>query len=911
MRSQNPPQQQSPHGTRHDEGASDYHREEDRRPRSSHAKPESQFSPTTDKVQPMRRSVPPDLGPRRERDVQPSQVTPTSNDAKLKTEDNDVEMGGMDKAQSSPKESKEKPNLVAVVATKEPPPQQPAPNTAAKKPLLRVPVVRFSLPPKDATPPSETWESDDEDMGDYFADELTKTETALRELEKKGAPWDVATRFASLSHDMALKIAVEDDQVYASLRPIPTDLEAKAYVSPTQGTQPSRTESTKPPTSDNSAPPKAAKPDAEVATTVNPIPQPKTEEMDISVPEPPAEVAVKQEAQPGSEDVLMADAPPAPETATVKDGNALPLPEQNGVITEPRPPVDGLPAGQSSDDGSRLPTPPSQVEDDGDETESDDPEAMILDSLRQTMKTPPIDSLPNFRCKPWDKDSKLLRALEESDTPIEEFITDQLEKSGLERLSEQREVGKVYLQNYRSYLDFTLSADPVALKVRDKVYGTSTAAETLAAAQASVEQKPEGRGGGRRFATERDLERVIQASIKEDEERRQREIQLQKEKHRSEKESIILPMYWDEKQMQDELFYDNSGFVPVDRLASAWECLPPIVNFTEEEAEQFEKRYMDKPKQWGVIAEAIPKRDFKACIQFYYLKKKPLNLKEKLKKQPKRRKKSGRGKQRSSALVSELGNGENETEENNAEGGEGGERRRPRRAAAPTFSFEQNNNAADSDGVASGSGRRANAGGSKVNADGEKVDGRKGRRKVAKDKEAKAAAKANQTLAATPTPGPGRGRSRSNSRAQNPETPAPAGAAEPPRLPITYEQPATPQPPPAVEPVPQAPPPPTPTLEHPPPATQTSSMADVMAPPAALAPPQLRPDPPPPPPAHATPLTFVQTPSQPSSERRAPSQASSYWSVSEITEFPALLRAFGTDWGAIANHMGSKTPVMV
>ncbi|SPO02550.1 related to xylan 1,4-beta-xylosidase [Cephalotrichum gorgonifer] len=40
-------------------------------------------------------------------------------------------------------------------------------------------------------------------------------------------------------------------------------------------------------------------------------------------------------------------------------------------------------------------------------------------------------------------------------------------------------------------------------------------------------------------------------------------------------------------------------------------------------------------------------------------------------------------------------------------------------------------------------------------------------------------------------------------------------------------------------------------------------------------------------------------------------QASRYWSVSEITEFPALLRAFGTDWGGIASHMGSKTPIMV
>jgi hypothetical protein len=40
-------------------------------------------------------------------------------------------------------------------------------------------------------------------------------------------------------------------------------------------------------------------------------------------------------------------------------------------------------------------------------------------------------------------------------------------------------------------------------------------------------------------------------------------------------------------------------------------------------------------------------------------------------------------------------------------------------------------------------------------------------------------------------------------------------------------------------------------------------------------------------------------------------QTSSYWSVPEQTDFPALLRHFGTDWHAIAKHMGSKTHIMV
>jgi hypothetical protein len=47
-------------------------------------------------------------------------------------------------------------------------------------------------------------------------------------------------------------------------------------------------------------------------------------------------------------------------------------------------------------------------------------------------------------------------------------------------------------------------------------------------------------------------------------------------------------------------------------------------------------------------------------------------------------------------------------------------------------------------------------------------------------------------------------------------------------------------------------------------------------------------------------------------ERSQPSrQASSYWSYSEVHEFPDLLRAYGTDFRAIADAIGTKTPLMV
>jgi hypothetical protein len=74
-----------------------------------------------------------------------------------------------------------------------------------------------------------------------------------------------------------------------------------------------------------------------------------------------------------------------------------------------------------------------------------------------------------------------------------------------------------------------------------------------------------------------------------------------------------------------------------------------------------------------------------------------------------------------------------------------------------------------------------------------------------------------------------------------------------------------------------------------------------------MAAPSLRPEPPPPPQPAMTTFNL----SQPQNERKASAQASSYWSVSESNDFPHLLRSFGSDWTAIAAHMGSKTAVMV
>ncbi|KZL79948.1 myb-like dna-binding domain-containing protein [Colletotrichum incanum] len=604
--------------------------------------------------------------------------------------------------------------------------------------------------------------------------------------------------------------------------------------------------------------------------------QPKTEDMDVdepapilSAPSPPRLPELAEDTDIAMEDTVELETPPAKLDVEREEPKE---PATNGQSMLLQPP--GVPM-ETIEGDKALPSTPSQMEDDDEDnsTESDDADAdaMLIDAIRQYSATPPIDSLPDYSCRAWNRDRDFLESLD-SDPMIDDFILQQLDKISLEKMAGQEVARKDYAENYVKYLDFTVSSDPIAVKSRETFISCLPTPEKHVPIPPPPELKPEGRGAGRRYASERDLERVLQASMREDEERKEREQRAMQEKYRSEKEAVIPEMYWTKEDRDAEFFKDTTGFTPVEKLVPAWQILPPINNFTPEEAELFEKRYLTNPKQWGVVAENIPKRNFGTCIQYYYLMKKELNLKEKLKKQPKRRKK-GRGKTRSSALVSELGNAENEGEENQ-ENGENGERRRPRRAAAPTWGFEQPPTDSDNATPAGTPGRRGAKG------DPEKPDGRKRGRRAAKDKEPKAA-KPQQTLAAAPATTSGKGRSRSNSRVQNTEFQPPPPVPMENRLPSQLEVPTTSVQPPFVP----AQQPPLVVQERPVPITP-SAISEVMAPPS------LRPEPPPPP-AQPTIATFDIA--QPQPERRAQS----------------LLKSFGTDWAAIAGHMGSKTAVMV
>lgn len=854
------------------------------------------------------------------------------------------------------------------------PAQTPAPRPKPRrKPILRVSASRINASPKETLIPpvvDQSSDSDEEDMNDYFEMEIQKAEAEIKKLdgdEPSNSPQD-AIAYARLMVMAATRLISEPSSLGEIIgmvpekqktprpetppasemqvdAPAPGPLETKATAdhpsqplawsparAPAQSTakpsdqssaqssvqppaqspvqapaQPPTQPPAQPPADRPARPEPVTKPEADqkAEKVKEPAhnPEPKIEDVemqDVNVPNPVPENLVPE---PRDVDVVMEDAAEPPPVAPPVPSIEHPVP--NGVVTNGDVPAPPVPEQEAPVEEPTRPNSPDKMEEDDDATEIDDSDYATIESARQYMVTPPLEDLPVFDVTPWHEDGALLKSFVPADG-ITQLVMQRFKQESGVKLDEISAAQREYLSRYEGYVRSNLADAPGGIKSRDKNGGAGQAGGT--SPRTAPEPRPEGRRAGR-FATERDLERVIQASREEEEARREAAARAKDKKDEKpvSKEATIPNMFWNDEERAKELFIDTSGLVTTERLVGVWHVLPPVCNFTEEEEALFEKAYLEFPKQWGRIADQLPKRDFRSCIQYYYLKKKELNLKEKLKKQPKKRKK-GRGKARSSALVSELGNGENETEENNGEG-ENGERRRPRRAAAPTFSFESaaTPTHADSDGAGSTGtpGRRANA----ANKDGngtEKPE-KKTRKRQPKEKKTEVP-KLSTTLVPTPPLATKSvtNRSRSNSRAQGgPDWPSPQIPSTPGTMPVLAQG----MPPPFEIPSPGMQPGvvPAPIVNaERSPATPLPTAAPASEPAA----PPLRPDVPAPSPQSSVSTFEIGQPS--GSERgRAQGGASSYWSVSEANDFPALLKSFGTDWGAIAAHMQTKTAVMV
>ncbi|KHJ30983.1 putative myb-like dna-binding domain-containing protein [Erysiphe necator] len=324
---------------------------------------------------------------------------------------------------------------------------------------------------------------------------------------------------------------------------------------------------------------------------------------------------------------------------------------------------------------------------------SDAENAAILESVRKRMKTPPITSLPRFKYKPWYEDEVFLKSLEPS-ALIGVRIYHHLAEVTSQKKRDQEKEKRRWASRYYRYRRFTdRSNDPAAIRSRERFLKSQakSAAEATApkSVLASANSKPEGsRRVGSRFATEHELQRVLLQSEKEAKESKDKQDRITRECTATAKEAIIPDMLWDDKEREAIHFEDRSGLISFERSFAILEFGEPIDNFTKEESSLFEKAYFEFPKQWGKIAETLPTRDYKSCIQHYYLVKHPSSLKKKLKDQSKKRKgrQSKVKKEKIVPLINDLSSIRDEEE---IPDGEADARsRRPRRAAAPTFNSD-------------------------------------------------------------------------------------------------------------------------------------------------------------------------------------------------------------------------------
>lgn len=780
--------------------------------------------------------------------------------------------------------------------------------------------VHLSFPPKVTAIPTVDQSSDsddDEEMNDYFDSEITKADSELRKLDNanNAVPTDIMIRYANMKHE-AMVTVVTGKEGWANIlgsipeglmlpppkeaTPEPQKMAAVETVkAETELAPPARPVHDENQDAEGDLDDEVTEP-APPAETAMPEPQPKVEEMDVDTAHVPIPTVEHPEPHEEQGDVMMEDAPMNGFDAVMSEAEPL---VPNGAPAHNEHPQHLLP--------SRVGPPatadnsPTPIEEEEDETDFE-VDSVALELVRPSIQTPPIEDLPYYDTNPWTKSRQAMSSMEHN-PEVEAFISRILQENSMFVKSEQQLKQQEYAGNYEDYLRFTLSNDPVAIKSRDAFNKANIPADGYGSLVIGPEAKPEGRRAGR-FATERDMERIMAQSLLEAKEKEERETRAEKLKHPGSCEAVIPDMYWTKEDRDKELFIDRSGFLNPEKLIANWQVLPPTANFTPEEAELFEKAYLEFPKQWGKIADKIPGRDFHSCIQYYYIKKKELKLKEKLKRQPKK-KKSRKTKARSSALVSELGNPD-ETQEEPTETGENGERRRPRRAAAPTWDFERPQaESAEGTPVATPSGRRG--AGSKADSGAEKVD-KPRRKRVPKDKEPKHP-KTPQVLAPTPHGVAKGARSRSSSKVPIPELlPSQHPPADMGRTPLSFDTARA-------SPMPALPPSIVPAPGHvvspaEKPLSANNPLIDVMAPPS------LRPEPVMPPQSQVATFEFGHPTNSARSTVEPPerggratpvTQATSYWSVAELSDFPQLLRSFGTNWHSIAQHMTTKTAVMV
>lgn len=363
-----------------------------------------------------------------------------------------------------------------------------------------------------------------------------------------------------------------------------------------------------------------------------------------------------------------------------------------------------------------------------------------------------------------------------------------------------------------------------------------------------------------KFSSEYDIQQVLKQSEetarleqeKVERESRRAQIDLEKE--------AIPPDMWDEASKEKRIFKNMNRYRDPICLTDIYGYEPEFDTFTEAEHKRFVELFKERPKQWGEIAAQLPGRSYADCIHHYYKYKWDGRFKEKQKRRAKgggrRGGKTGRAKP--ATLMSDL---RKDGGEDSSSGPMLTETGRPRRAATRTAYTAEKDPEVKPTPVAPATNK-------KVPATGEVGSEKPAKRRKTTAAGDKPQKRGRQTLVSTAT-----------------SVTSPAGTDK--EVVLSQEDFARAK-----------------QLE------EAALLTGIYTGTRALGGPQHV--------EYAHDPLPVQVPTDTAERTRAPAQtsmqrssASSYWSVPEQTDFVKFIAHFGTDFGAIANHMGTKTQTMV
>ncbi|KAF2841710.1 hypothetical protein M501DRAFT_1055817 [Patellaria atrata CBS 101060] len=471
--------------------------------------------------------------------------------------------------------------------------------------------------------------------------------------------------------------------------------------------------------------------------------------------------------------------------------------------------------------------------------------------------TPGLETLPFLAKGPPTPVSDLDQENAARREAMREAMTAKLAQMQERESTVHDDMRSAYAQSYREWRMQALLLDQerMAEKERQQSLEPVPAVSSEIVATPAVTPAAEGRRS-HKFSSEYELNLAMEQSKREHEEMQaKKDLESKQAQADFEREAVILALF-EENDAAKRKFIDTNHLREPGSGLNVFEYEPPKDVLTEEEHKAFVQAYAAYPKLFGKMAEQLPGRSYKECIVHYYSTKWNNEYKNVMKS----RKGKGRGKGarlgrgRSTAIAADVKTGA-EFEELNGQTLAVTDSGRPRRAAAPTFGEKDSEVEQNTPLPTPG----------RVRENGQEKPKRGKGVKEKSTRKGKA-----QPLAAAPTASP--------QKVDKPrkETTQPTIKTEEPlrALPRTNEESAL-----------------------------LSNLHVVRAVERQSYFPEE-------PIQQVQPIsTLSERPKSSMAPQRA--SASSYWSVQEQTDFRKNVAHFGTDYPAIASHMGTKTATMV